>query len=547
MENDPNKFPDDIEQCHAMLAEMAQELKQLHRIVAHLLRARYGPKAEKLDENQLVLFAGELLGKHSDVPLVPPEAPEPKQKVTPHGRQRLPEHLPRKQVVYDLPEGERQCPQCHGDLKRIGEEVSERLEFIPASLHVLQEVCPKYACEKGCTVVTAQKPMQPIEKGLPGPGLLAHIVVSKYADHLPLYRQERMFEREGVKLSRSTMGDWMGRCAELVSPLYELLKERVLFSKVMQTDDTPVGVLDRSLWRTRTGRIWTYVGDKDHPFTVYDYTPNRSRDGPVKFMKGFNGKLQADAYSGYEVLYEDEQRDVTEVACWAHARRKFYDAQSSDIMRSMVMLGYTRLLYDVEREAKKSNMDADGRLALRQVKSVPILNDIKAYLERERPNVLPKSPEGQAISYVLSNWEALRRYSEDGDLEIDNNGAERSLRGVAVGRKNWLFFGSDNGGRTAAILTSFTTTCKRLQINPFTYLRDVFDRISAHPITDNYITNVLYLGPEVRNYETFWEPRATATTPRASHRVVASRESPGRGGPQAWRGPTEREAMEGGL
>jgi len=489
MEIDPKKFPRDVDQCHAMMAEMATELdakarevKQLQHMVTELLRWRYGQRAERVDENQLVLFAAGILGTHQDIQTLPPEVPQPKPKVTPHGRQRLPEHLPRRRVVYDLPESERRCPQCQGELKPIGEEVSERLEFIPASLYVLEEVCPKYACEKGCTVVTAQKPMQPIEKGLPGPGLLAHVVVSKYNDHLPLHRQEGMFEREGVKLSRSTMGDWMGRCAELVSPLYELMKERVLLSKVMQTDDTPVGVLDCSLSRTRTGRIWTYVGDKDHPFTVYDYTPNRSRDGPVEFMKNFRGKLQADAYSGYEVLYEDEQRDVTEVACWAHARRKFYDAQSCDIMRSMVMLAYTRLLYDVEHAAKETNMDADGRLALRQAKSVPILNDIKAYLQREKPNVLPKSPEGQAMSYVLSNWDALMRYTEDGDLEIDNNGAERSLRGIAVGRKNWLFFGSDNGGRTAAILTSFIATSKRLQINPFTYLRDVFDRISAHPM-----------------------------------------------------------------
>jgi transposase len=489
MEIDPKTFPEDIEQCHAMIAELATELdakdrrvKQLQHLVEQLLRSRYGPRRERVDENQLVLFAAEILGAGKDIREALPETPAPKPKVTAHGRQRLPDHLPRKRVVYDLAEGERHCPQCHAALKLIGEEVSERLEYIPASLYVIEEVCPKYACEKGCTVVTAQKPMQPIEKGLPGPGLLAHVVVNKYSDHMPLHRQERMFEREGVRLSRSTMGDWMGRCAELVNPLYELMKEKVLSSKVMQTDDTPVGVLDRSLPRTRTGRIWTYVGDKDHPYTVYDYTPTRSRDGPVEFMEDFNGYLQADAYSGYEVLYEDQKRDVTEVACWAHARRKFYEAQSSDIVRSMVMLGYTRLLYDVEREAKERNMDADGRLALRQAKSVPILDDIKAYLEREKPNVLPKSPEGQAISYVLSNWDALVRYCEDGDLEIDNNGAERSLRGIAVGRKNWMFFGSDNGGRTAAILTSFIATCKRLEVNPFTYLRDIFHRISAHPM-----------------------------------------------------------------
>jgi len=489
MDIDPKKLPENIEQCHAMMAEMAKELdakdrrvKQLQHLVEELLRWRYGPRRERVDENQLVLFAAGILGAGRDIEDAPPEAPPEKPKVTPHGRQQLPKHLERRRVVHDLSDSERRCPECHGELKHIGEEVSERLEYIPASLYVIEEVCQKYACEKGCTVVTAQKPMQPIEKGLPGPGLLAHVVVSKYGDHLPLHRQEGMFEREGVKLSRSTMCDWMGRCAELVTPLFELMKDRVLSGKIMQTDDTPVGVLDRALPRTRIGRIWTYVGDDKHPYTVYDYTPTRSRDGPLDFMKEFNGYLQADAYSGYEALYEDKKRKVTEVACWAHARRKFFEAQSSDIMRSMVMLAYIRLLYDVEREAKEMKLRGDGRFALRQVKSVPILDDIKAYLQREQPNVLPKSPEGQAMSYTLSNWEALMRYCEDGDLEIDNNGAERSLRGVAVGRKNWLFFGSDNGGRTAAILTSFIITCKRLQINPFTYLRDVFQRISPHPV-----------------------------------------------------------------
>jgi transposase len=343
---------------------------------------------------------------------------------------------------------------------------------VPASLYVIEEACQKYACGQGCTVVTAQKPMQPIEKGLPGPGLLAHVAVSKYADHLPLYRQEGIFERHGVTLSRQTMCDWMRRCARLVNPLSDLMKQRVLKSKVMQTDDTPVPVLDPELPRTRTGRIWTYVGDAEHPYIVYDYTPNRSRDGPQAFMEKFSGFLQADAYSGYDGLYEDPEREVIEVSCWAHTRRKFYEAQSSDLMRSTVMLAYIRLLYDVEREARDMKLDGEGRLALRQAKSVPILDDIKAYLEREQPKVLPKSPEGQAIAYALSNWKALVQYSKDGAFEIDNNGAERSLRGVAVGRKNRLFFGSDDGGRTAAILTSFITTCKR---------RDIFDRISTHP------------------------------------------------------------------
>jgi len=275
----------------------------------------------------------------------------------------------------------------------------------------------------------------------------------------------------------------------LVSPLFDLMKQQVLASKAMQTDDTPVGVLDPQLPRTRLGRIWTYVGDADHPCTVYDYTPNRKRDGPDEFMKDFSGFLQADAYSGYDELYKDSKRGIVEVACWAHSRRKFWEAQSSDLMRSTVMLAYVRLLYDVEREAREMKLDSEKRLALRQARSVPILNDIQAYLEVERPKVLPKSPEGQAISYALSNWEALLRYSEDGDLEIDNNGAERSLRGIAIGRKNWMFYGSDNGGNTAAVLTSFITTCKRLHIDPFAYMRDVFERISAHP--ENQLSELL--------------------------------------------------------
>jgi transposase len=367
------------------------------------------------------------------------------------------------------------------DLRHIGEEISEQLEYVPASLHVIQQACQKYACPKGCTVVTAAKPLAPIEKGLPGPGLLAHVAVSKYGDHLPLYRQESIFARQDVELSRKTMCDWMRQCAELVSPLVDLMKERALSSKVVQTDDTPVPVLDPELPHTRTGRIWTYVGDPKHPYTVYDYTPNRSRAGPDEFLKDFRGYLQADAYSGYDQIYKDPDRGITEVACMAHARRKYFDAQSSDIMRSMVMLAYMHLLYDIEREARDNQLDGAERLALRQARSQPILDDIKAYLERERRQVLPKSPIGQAIAYTLSNWDALVRYCQDGDLEIDNNGAERSLRGVAVGRRNWTFFGSDNGGSTAAVLSSLIATCKRHQIDPFAYLRDVFDRISAHP------------------------------------------------------------------
>jgi hypothetical protein len=298
---------------------------------------------------------------------------------------------------------------------------------------------------------------------------------------LPLNRQEEIFGRQGVELSRQTMCDWMRAGADLVSPLYALMKQQVLDSKAVQTDDTPVPVLDPDLPRTRTGRIWTYVGDDEHPYTVYDYTPTRSRDGPEAFLEEFRGYLQADAYSGYDHFYKKPERGIIEVACWAHSRRRFFEAQSSDLMRSTVMLAYIRLLYDVEREAGERKLRGEARRILRQEKSKLILDDIRAYLEREQPQVLPKSPEGEAIAYTLSNWKALTRYLDDGDLAIDNNGAERSLRGIAVGRRNWTFYGSDNGGRTAAVLTSLITTSKRLGLDPFAYLRDIFERIGAHP------------------------------------------------------------------
>ncbi|MFH1314186.1 MAG: IS66 family transposase [Candidatus Eisenbacteria bacterium] len=488
MKIDRNNLPKDIDECHALIAELVGELdlkeRRLRRVLHQLeklLRWRYGPKRERVDPNQLFLFAVGLVRTGHDIEARRAEAPKKEPRRAPHGRQRLPKHLQRHRVVHDLGPDERQCRECQEELRHIGEEKSERLEYVPASWFVIEDACQKYACPRGCTLVTAQKPMQPIEKGLAGPGLLAHVAVSKYADHQPLHRQEVMYRRQGVRLSRKTMCDWMRRTAELVSPLFEEMKRRVLTSKVLQTDDTPVGVLDPELTRTKTGRIWTYVGDGEHPYTVYDYTPSRSRDGPEAFLEDFRGFLQADAYSGYDGLYKDPERDVTEVACWAHARRKFYEAQSSDLMRSMVMLAYIRLLYDVEQEARDRALDSARCLALRKEKSVRILEDIEAYLRQERAAVLPKSPEGQAISYALSNWEALTRYCQDGDLQIDNNGAERSLRGIALGRKNWMFFGSDTGGRTAAVLTSFTTTCKRVNIDPFAYLRDVFDRISAHP------------------------------------------------------------------
>lgn len=499
MDIDPHTLPEEaslLRQIVLQLLGVVEEKDRLLERVQHqlkqLLRQRYGQKRERIDENQLFLFAAQIIAaSQASAASARPEPPatgsaantssqETKQR-NGHGRKPLPASLERRRVLFDLDETQRQCPHCRSKRQRIGEDISERLEFVPASLHVIEEVRPKYACAKGCGMATARKPVAPIEKGLPGPGLLAQVVVSKYGDHLPLNRLESIFQRQGVELSRKTMCGWMGACAELAGPVWERMKQVVLASKVVQTDDTPVPVQDAELTRTRKGRLWTYVGDRHHPYIVYDYTGNRSGQGPEEFLRGYRGYVQADAYSGYDALFKNREQQLTEVGCWAHVRRKYYEAQTSDVCRATVVMAYIGLLYEVEREARDGTLHAPERLALRQAKARPVLDDIKTYLQSEKPKVLPKSAIGNAIDYTLKNWDALVRYCEDGDLEIDNNGAERSLRHIVVGRNNWLFYGSDHGGRTGAILTSLIATCKRQHIEPFAYLRDLFTRISTHP------------------------------------------------------------------
>ena len=343
---------------------------------------------------------------------------------------------------------------------------------------MIDNVRPKYAC-KACqaNVVIAQRLPEPIEKGLPGSGLLAHVIVSKYSDHLPLYRQEGIFRRHGVELSRQTMCDWMAISAELLEPIVKEMHREILKSRVIQTDDTTVPVLDRSLGKTRTGRLWDYLGDRDHPHVVYDYTPDRSAEGPLRMLEGYEGYLQADAYSAYDSLYASKK--IIEVGCWAHARRKFYDARTSDPVRSHVAMAMIQRLYRVEKDAK--DLDDAVRRALRQERSKPVLKEIETWLLQEKDRALPKSPISEAIGYALNHWQALERYTDEGWLSIDNNASERGMKPVALGRKNWLFAGSDAGGKTAATLMSLCMTCKNLAIDSFAYLRDVLERISTHP------------------------------------------------------------------
>src|SRR5512135_3570892 len=481
-------LPDDLALCHEIIRQQADTIQESQRRIAQLehqveqlLRRQYGPRRESIDPDQLRLFTDDAPeGVVEGAPAEPSHDGDatPARRWKRRGRQRLPEHLPRKRVEYELAAEKLPCPDC-GQLRvKIGEEVSEQLEYVPASLFVIQHARSQYAC-RSCHehVAIAGKPPQPIDKGLPGPGLMAQTITSKYSDHLPRYRQEDIFARHGVELSRATLSGWMAQAADLLGPLYDLMVKRVLLSKIVHTDDTRVPVWDPTLPHTRTGRFWVYIGDVRNPYVVYDYTPRRTRDGPEQFLKEFCGYLQADAFSGYDRLCAGP--DVIEVACWAHVRRKFFEARTSAPVLAHAALARIRQLYAVEHAAEE--LSAEGCCALRQREAVPLLVAFGEWLTEQGRHVLPKSPIGQAIAYAQSNWAALCRYPEHGELSIDNNLAERMLRAQAIGRKNWTFLGSDRGGRTAAILYSFTGTCKHLDIDPFAYLQDVLRRLPSHP------------------------------------------------------------------
>jgi transposase len=490
-----DSLPTDLETAHQLIRELLETLRKqtvlnehLQHQLEKLLRRIYGRKSEKLDPNQLLLFAREILEATGVDPATAPPAADAQpaepvgqaesSKKNGHGRKPLPKSLERRRKVHEVPPEQLPCPDCGAVRIRIGEEIREQLEFIPASLVVIEHVRPKYAC-KDCqaNVVIAERLPEPIEKGLPGPGLLAQVIVSKYADHLPLYRQEGIFRRHGVELSRQTMCDWMAVSAELLEPIVKEMHREIKKSRVIQTDDTTVPVLDRSLGKTRTGRLWDYLGDRDHPHVVYDYTPDRSSEGPLRMLEGYEGYLQADAYSAYDTLYAGKQ--IIEVGCWAHARRKFDEAKTSDAVRAHVALAMIQRLYKVEKDAK--DLDDEAREAVRKDQSKLILKEIHTWLLQEKDRALPRSPISEAIGYALNHWQALERYTEAGWLSIDNNASERGMKPVAVGRKNWLFAGSDAGGKTAATLMSLCTTCKNLGVDAFAYLRDVLERISTHP------------------------------------------------------------------
>ena len=484
---DPKTLPQDAETLQKIVVDLTAQLDRHERLLRQLLEAKTGRKSEQLSREQLTLFAQEAGTElpqpdddDNDDPPAKSEAGNGSNS-SPRGRKKLPPHLKRERLEHDLANEEKHCADCDQDLRRIGEEVSERYEYLPAQMKVIEDVCFKYAC--ACRVCTAGKPAQPIEKSTAGASVLAQVIVAKWADHLPLHRQAKMFRRHGIEIAEQTMGDWVRQCADLLQPLYLRLKRYVLESKVVGTDDTPVKVLDRRLGQARKGRIWPYLGDAQHHAVVYDYTPTRERDGPELFLQSYRGYLQADAYAAYDSFFTDPRRGMIEVACMAHARRHIFQAQANDPSRMRTVLFLISQLYRVESLARGKGIAGEDLRLLRAQASRPVLAKLEAYLLEISEQLLPKSDAGKAVNYLRKNWIALTRYCDDPDLSIDNNRTERSLRGWAVGRGNWTFFGSDRGGRTAAVLRSFIASCELVKVDPFAWFHDVLARISDYPLS----------------------------------------------------------------
>jgi transposase len=491
------------EAAQQLEAQAQRHAAELKAAIAAILRRYYGPRCERFDPRQLLLFGQAVEQLPLDVASIEQEAggklvTRRVKNRDQHGRQQLPECLERIEIEHDLSDAEKLCPACGGARCRIGAEVSEQLEYFPASFKVLKHVRHKYACAPcdargyNPNISSAPKQPQPIDRGLPGPSLLAHVVTSKLGDHLPLYRLENIFARSRVHVARSTMCAWMAAAGELVLPLVALMAMRVRRSRVAHTDDTTVPIQSPGEKQCRKGRIWCYLGDEAHPYIVYDYTPSRARDGPAGWLAGFTGYLQADAYGGYDGIYHAQ--GVVEVACWAHARRKFYDAQDSDAKRAAEMLALIAELYSIERELKEAQAGSWSELArdeqharivaVRGERSLPVLERIKTWLDAEGEVVLPRSPMAQAITYAKNQWTALNVYATQGFLAIDNNAAERALKRVAIGRKNWLFAGHDAAAANHARLWSLIASAERHGIDPQRYLTSVLAKIGTTPAAE---------------------------------------------------------------
>ena len=478
--------------AYAALKFKTLELEKLRMQLHKLRRMQFGQSSEKLSREvaQLELAIEEIeAGEAAVIPAAAADAPEAAAEAGGTGsterarpaRRRLPGHLPRETVVH-APAAV--CPDCGGATHLLGEDRSEVLEYVPGHFKVIEHVRPKVSC-RGCEAIhQAPTPALPIERGRPGPGLLTHVLIGKYGNHLPLYRQAEIYARDGVELSRSTLAGWVGRAAFELRPLVDAIAAHVLAGDKIHGDDTPVPVLAPGTGKTATGRLWAYVRD-DRPFAstaapavFYCYSPDRKGIRPQGHLSGFRGILQADGYAGFGELYESG--GISEVACWAHVRRKFFDIHKTNgaplAGQALEQIG---ALYGVEDAAR--GLPPHLRRAIRQSRAGPLLDKLMAWLEATLQRISGKSEIAVAIRYARSRWDQLTRYRDDGRLEIDNNAAERSIRAIALGRKNWLFAGSHSGGERAAAIYSLTETAKLNGIDPEAWLRDVIARLATHP------------------------------------------------------------------
>jgi len=483
-----------IQEFEVLVENLQTTIRNQQHQMEGLLKRLYGRSSEKLDPNQLLMQ--ELILEADKNAPQKVEDPLPVTTTTTvaahvrnhHGRQKLPEHLKRVEHILDVNDKEKVC-SCGKGLVHIGNDITERLDYQPSSLYVNSYVRPKYACGDcqcdGCGVKQHPTPEGPIERCEADAGLLAQVITEKYDHHTPLYRQEEKFKREGVNISRQTMSDWMSGSALALTPLYDLMREKILEYDIVGNDDTPVDMRDGPNKGIQTARIWATVGGEEFKYTLYNFTTDRCKEGPLEFFKNYKGFFMSDAYAGYAGLgkpptvEEVTAHIVTHLACWAHARRYFKEAQSTSPRAAGEVLVLIAKLYGVEAETK--HLRLQERFAVRLKESVPLLEMIKKKLEESLPEHLPQSPMRQAINYTLGLWKELNVYLQDGRLPIDNNLAENAIRPIALGRKNWLFVGSENGGYTAAILMSFTATCRKNKINTWSYLKDVLQRIQSHP------------------------------------------------------------------
>jgi transposase len=473
---------------HALVVEKETELRsqydeieRLKLFVLKLQRMQFGPSSERLARqiDQLELQLEELETAKTAKPMT--SVPAPLAGAQP-ARKPLPADLPRETET--LSPKETACSDCGGTLKHLGEDVSEMLEFVPSRFKVIRTVRPKLACNRCDAIVQEPAPHRPIDRGMAGPALLAHVIVGKYCDHLPLYRQSEIYAREGIELDRSTLAGWVGGASRTLEPLVDALRKYVLDAMKIHADDIPVPVLAPGNGKTKTGRLWTYVrddrpaGSTEAPAVWFAYSPDRKSEHPANHLATFRGRMQADAFPGFNQLYE---RGVTEIACWAHVRRKFhdlYEAHQSPIAKEA--LERIGALYGIEREIR--GRPPEERKKVRNDRARPLLDDMKSWFKTLLTKLSKKSDVTTAIHYALGRWTPLLRYCDDGALEVDNNAAERALRAVALGRKNYLFAGSNAGGERAAAMYTLIGSAKLNDIDPEAYLSHVLSRIADHPI-----------------------------------------------------------------